>query len=116
MKHLIDELKRLADQRGLTVELVSDASGHWRVQGFEDVIVNYWPGSKNKTAHVDGVNAGVRNCYPMDVIRLATTRPPARSLQPKHREKRIERIREKMDKEAVQAMSSESTSVPPWED
>lgn len=112
--NLVNDLKHLAGQRGLTVTLVSN--GHFKVSGYEDVVVNYWPGSKNRTAHVEGTSAGVKGCSPLDVIKLATSLPKIGTLDPDHKAKRVNRIKDRMDAETIAAASSESTSTPPWKE
>jgi hypothetical protein len=64
----VSEMYRLAEEKGMTVQEVSP--GHYHVIN-GDVLVNYWPCSKQRSAHVKGHKKGLVHCSAEDVIKLA---------------------------------------------
>lgn len=73
MIHDLDELHRLADLNGLTVREV--APGHFHVFG-RGLLVNWWPFSKNRTAHVARTRVSRKMVTPLEVVRMAIMAPP----------------------------------------
>lgn len=104
----LDKLKELAEARGLTVREIGN--GQVQVKGFDTVMVNYWPDSKNRTAYVDGTKGGVKHCTPHDVIKMSVKLPKVKELLPTHREERINRIKDEMDAKII----DHSITTPPW--
>jgi hypothetical protein len=109
MNAIVDDLKKRAEQRGLTIQCVSE--GHYKVSGKDNIVVNYWPTSKNRTAHVDGTKAGVKGCTPEDVIKLALEKPKNKDI--------LKRKKSKVETEPSQmAQAFEASKVKgtlPWE-
>ncbi len=106
----LEKLKELAEQRGLTVTELQN--GHVQVRGFDTVMVNYWPTSKNKTAHVDGVKGSVSHCTPFDVIKMAVKLPKVQELGDCHRKARINRIKDELDAVVI----DHTITTPPWDE
>lgn len=74
----ISNTKALAESHGL--EFTDHGGGHVQIKG-HGVLVNYWPDSKNRTAHVLGGGA-VKHCNPYDAVKLCMTSGKA-TLKPK---------------------------------
>ena len=66
MSEHIQNTQALASSHGL--EFTDCGGGHVQIKG-HGVLVNYWPDSKNRTAHVLGGNA-TKHCNPYDAIKL----------------------------------------------
>ena len=69
MSKEIDNTKALAESHAL--EFKDCGGGHVQIKG-HGVLVNYWPDSKNRTAHVVG-GESVKHCNPYDAIKLCQT-------------------------------------------
>ncbi len=78
----IADTKALAEAHGL--EFTDCGGGHVQVKG-HGVLINYWPTSKSRTAHIVG-GAVHKHCNPYDVIRLCTMgTPKPKAKMPKDR-------------------------------
>lgn len=69
----IDDLTARAAENGVTV--TEKGKGHLHVKG--TVLVNYWPFSKQQSAHVAGAKDSIIYITPNDVIRMALGMAPA---------------------------------------
>lgn len=65
----IQNTEALAKSHGL--EFTDCGGGHVQIKG-HGVLVNYWPDSKNRTAHILGGQA-VKHCNPYDAVKLCMT-------------------------------------------
>ena len=66
----VEQLTQLCHDHALYLE--HKGLGHYPIYNKEnDVLVNYWPTSKNRTAHVRGASAGIRGVTPEQVVKLA---------------------------------------------
>lgn len=73
MSKLSTETGKLAMEAGL--DLIELPNGHFQLRGRDDVLVYYWPGSKNRTAiRNDGVL--LDNCTPEQAIQLCLSGMP----------------------------------------
>lgn len=68
----IDDLTARAAICGVTI--IDKGNGHLHVKG--SVLVNYWPFSKNQSAHVAGAKDSIIAITPNDVVRMAQGLPP----------------------------------------
>jgi hypothetical protein len=59
----------------LGVELKEPSPGHFQVTG-SATMVNWWPFSKNRSAHVKGAKEGIIACHLEDVVAMANGLPP----------------------------------------
>ena len=69
----------LAKSHGL--EFTNHGDGHVQIKG-HGVLINYWPDSKNRTAHVHGGQT-LKHCNPYDAVKLCMTSGKT-TLKPKH--------------------------------
>lgn len=65
----IQNTQALAKSHGL--EFTDHGGGHVQIKG-HGILVNYWPDSKNRTAHILGGQA-VKHCNPYDAVKLCMT-------------------------------------------
>lgn len=72
-EQFIEQLTAQAAQSGVTV--TEKGTGHLHVKG--TVLVNYWPFSKQQSAHVAGAKDSIIYITPDDVIRMALGIAPA---------------------------------------
>lgn len=70
-KTAVTILREIAKQAGATV--IEKVSGHYHIQG--KLLVNYWPNSKKRTAHVDGTVGSKTNVTPKEAVIMAFTKP-----------------------------------------
>ncbi|WP_435310670.1 hypothetical protein [Primorskyibacter sedentarius] len=64
--NIIEQTKSLAESHAL--EFKDCGNGHVQISGFGK-LVNYWPTSRNMTAHVVGQQP-VKHCRPWDAVKL----------------------------------------------
>lgn len=69
MSRNIQNTQALAESHGL--EFIEHDGGHVQIKG-HGVLVNYWPDSKNRTAHVHGGQT-LKHCNPYDAVKLCMT-------------------------------------------
>lgn len=61
------ELRRLAQRHGL--QMTERENGHVQLQG--QVLVNYYPESKNRTAYVERMTGGIKHVTPTQAVDFA---------------------------------------------
>lgn len=79
MKELIEQLRKEAAARGLTVDHLGN--GHYQIKG-GNALVNYYPESKKRTAYVAGTRGGHEGCDPRKAVSLAVVKPRNKDLLP----------------------------------
>lgn len=77
MQKIIDELRKEAAARGLT--LSEPGAGHFKILGGH-AVVNYYPTSRRRTAYVDGTWKGVHEVSPSLAVAMACTAPKKKDL------------------------------------
>ena len=71
--------------KSYSLEFTDCGNGHVQIKG-HGILVNYWPESKNRTAHIAG-GPTIKHCNPYDAIKLCLSggqpklRPKAKSTQ-----------------------------------
>ena len=108
-----EELERLAKAYSLTFKNLGN--GHLQIEG-HGAQVNYWPNSKNRTAHVKG-GESTKHCAPWDVVRLCL-QSGKQGLSPK--KKNITKNKPQMDLKPVRTNPAGIKNfykglIPPWE-
>ena len=112
------ETVALADQNELTVVMKTD--NHWHILG-KGVRVNYYPFSKNQTAHVDGTYISVVQCSPADAVKLALTPPNPKKVMKHWGKSKPKPVVVALDVEQsdgsvkTQHLSNQPTGAAPWE-
>lgn len=66
------QLRKEAEKAGLSVVKKSDM--HYQITGGA-LLVNYYPTSKKKTAHVAGTKKGIRHVTPAEAVAMANKAP-----------------------------------------
>jgi hypothetical protein len=66
------DLRDAAAEAGATVKDCGD--GHYQIRG--RLLVNYWPLSKKRSAHVAATTHGKHNVSPTEAVQMAFTPPP----------------------------------------
>ncbi len=72
-REMLERIIKEAESYGVKVE--SQDANHQHVKLIGQVEVNYWPFSKNKTAHVKGERKGIPDVTPEQACRLAQQIP-----------------------------------------
>lgn len=67
-----DQLEAMAAEAGVTMDHKS--GGHYHLRG--TLLVNYWPFSKQQSAHVAGAKDSITRITPQDALRMAQGLPP----------------------------------------
>ena len=70
MSKNIDQTRMLAESHAL--EFKDNGGGHIQISG-HGIQVNYWPDSKNQTAHMVGGDT-IKHCRPFDAVKLCMTK------------------------------------------
>lgn len=79
MKNLIKKLKNLAEQNG--IKYTERINGHIQLQG--QLLVNYYPFSKKRSAYIAGTKGKVSHVTPEKAIEMCNEAPIFRGLKDK---------------------------------
>jgi len=69
---IIEQLERLAHQHNMAVRVLEH--GHIQITG-GNLLVNYYPFSKNRTAYVGQTVKGIKGCTATEAIQMALSQP-----------------------------------------
>lgn len=77
-RNIETDLRDAASDAGATVK--DCGGGHYQIRG--RLLVNYWPESKKRSAHVAGTTHGKHHVSPTEAVQMAFTPPP---IAPEHK-------------------------------